>query len=192
MNFFKVSIFTLFFTVSGLANSTLLAGDNYITVDHGNDVLIDWAWVSDYNVQYYYSDGAIYNELLPPSAVEGWREASEDEFTFFKANVKALDFKLASGGYKNAVEFFNTNTSISVSAKDFNNGDISGEFRENTIYNAYNFFGNASDYWFDTFYVRDTPQVGGSPGSPVAIPEPYSLMLLSIGLLTLSLRRNKK
>ena len=134
-----------------------LTKENYITVDHSGTSL-DWAWVSAFNVQLYYMFGELQNELYAPETVSGgWREATTEEFTYFKNNIKALDFlNPVSGGYKIATTFFNSQrTDYNIS--DLNDGDISGDFPEGTTMDGiFSYYATAV---YDTFYVRNSVNI---------------------------------
>ena len=183
----KILALDTFFSVSTLANASLmLTDDDFITVDH-NGIDLDWAWASNYNVQYYYSDAELFNELFAPTIIDGWRVATTEEFSFFSNNVTALNFRRDTGGYKNAVKFFNSNDTLAISAMDFNDGDISGEFREDAIYDTANFLKRAPNSWFDTFYVRNA-----LPQGPKPIPEPLTIIIFATALIALQIKLRKK
>lgn len=188
----KILSLTVLLSVSSLANASLmLTEDDYITFYHEDlDLSLDWAWASNYNVQTYISNGEVFNELLSPTVIDGWREASTDEFkAFTDKRITDLSFKRDGGGYKNAVKYFNTNENISISGLDFRDGYISSEFRENVTYNdSFDFF-DKKNYFYDTFYVRTSSATGGAPKP---IPEPLSIIIFATAIIALHIKRRKK
>ncbi|ALO36060.1 hypothetical protein CMT41_15995 [Colwellia sp. MT41] len=188
MKLLKVLTLAVCLSVSALANATLMLTDNdYITVDH-NGIDLDWAWVSNFNVQYYYQDGVLLNEFYAPTAITGWRLANTSESDFFKANITLLNFQNnETGDYKNAIRFFNSNVDTGYSLSDFEIGNIAFDYHENVIADAvFNYYDYATH---DTFYVRNSlPQAP----APKPIPEPFTITLFAIALIALQIKMSKK
>ena len=188
MKLLKLFTLAILLTVSAYSNASLmLTEDNYITVDH-NGIDLDWAWASNYNVNSYSEFGELKNTLYAPTIIEGWREATSDEFDFFKSNVSAVDFLGSNGGYKNAIRFFNSDITLSVNAQNFNDGEISGTFHQDSIMDAvFSYYASAV---FDTFYVRTSGLSVSS--APHPIPEPVSVLIFATAfiLLQTKLRKN--
>ncbi|PKG85262.1 hypothetical protein CXF85_06620 [Colwellia sp. 75C3] len=187
MKLLKFLTLTVCLLTTSFSYATLITDNNYITVDH-QGVNIDWAWASNDNVQYTYDDDVLTNELFSPETL-GWREATSEEFSFFTANITSNDFRLAGGGYKTASQFFNSNkfNDYDVSVSDFDLGDISSEFREDTVLD-FNLGSMPNDYWFDTFYVRTS--VLTTP-VPKPIPEPLSILLFAVAFIMLQAKLRK-
>lgn len=189
MKLFKILTLAICFFTSALVNASLmLSTDDYITVEH-NGIDLDWAWASNLNVQYFYQNDVLYNELLSPETL-GWREATSDEFTFFSANVTSADFRRVGGGYKNASRFFNINSGneYNINTTDFNRGDISSDFREGTTLD-FTIWNLPENYWYETFYVRDSlAQVSGS----TLIPEPLTTLIFATAFIILQTKLRKK
>lgn len=180
MTLLKILTLAILLSVSTLVSASLmLTEDDYITVDH-NGTDLDWAWASNYNVQYYYLAGVLQNELYAPTVIEGWREATTEEFSFFSSNITASDFlDPDSGVYKIATSFFNSDI-FTFSTKDFERREISGTFVEGSskddILQAYDPLAV-----YDTFYVRDS-----STSKP--IPEPLSIIIFATALFALQIK----
>lgn len=192
MKLLKTLILTGFLTVSALANATLveLTQDQFITVDH-NGTDLDWAWASNYNVEFYYEFYSLTNVLYAPTIAAGWREATTAEFDYFTAEVDSDDFfDVSTGGYKNAISVFNSNANIGYSIGDLDRGAISGKFRQGTEMETSDVFGYSDLDVYDTFYVRNSLPV--VPPGPTPIPEPWSILIFATGLLALQSKlRNK-
>jgi hypothetical protein len=194
LNLIKKIALVIALSVSTLANAGLLTEDDYITVNHGDinaPIYLDWAWVSDFNVQFYIEKGEFFNELYAPTHVpDRWREATPEEFSYFSDNVTAVDFKRETGGFKNAVKYFNSNELLSISDTEFKLGQISGTVRTGTTFDDSSFFGQPENSWYDTFYVRES-SAAVAPG-PTPIPEPWSILIFATGLLALQSKLRKK
>lgn len=186
MKLLKKLVLILCLFTSSYSYATLTEND-YITVDHQGTKL-DWVWASDYNVQYIKEDGLLINELFAPEAL-GWRSADANEFAFFKSHIGYVDFESDDGnGYKNALSHFNYNISsiFTADTNDFFIGDISGQFRENTTFDE-DRGQEPEEHWFDTFYVRNH----STTPDPISIPEPWTVLIFTTGLLFLKRKVNK-
>ena len=189
MKLLKVFTLAILLTVSAYSNATLmLTEDNYITVDH-NGTDLDWTWASNYNVNFYSEFGDLKNTLYAPTVVKGWREATTEEFNFFKTNITSVDFlNRTTGEFKNAIRFFNSDVTLTVNSQNFDSGEISGEFHDGSVMDAvFSYYASAV---FDTFYVR-TSGISGS-SAPHPIPEPVSVLIFATAfiLLQTKLRKN--
>ena len=186
MKLLKILTLAICLSASTFANASLMLTDNdYITVDH-NGINLDWAWASNYNVNFYYEGGILVNELYAPTEIDGWRESTVEELNFFTKNITAVDFlDTKTGDYKTAIEFFNSNSTLGFSVTDFNRGDISGEFYEDSnMDTVFNYYDSAV---FETFYVRnDLPQ------GPKPIPEPLTIIIFATALIALQIKLRKK
>lgn len=188
MKLLKILSIAVLFTISTFTNASLLTEDDYITVDH-NGTDLDWTWASNYSVEFLYEFGVLTNQLFAPeTVVGGWREATADEFSFFKANISAVDFlDRNTGGWKNSIEFFNSDVTLALSDSDLNRGDVNSKFIEDSAFDRHLGAYNPSAV-FDTFYVRDTPTSG--PAKP--IPEPLSILIFATALFILQTKLRKK
>ncbi len=185
--FIKKSSFILTFLLGSFvvnANLMQLTNNDYITVDHGNNNLIDWAWASSNSVEYYYvtemNNNGLYettldNHFFAPETVTGWRVATTDEFNYFLGNIFLSDFTNSDGSYITAHSFWNTNDSVYDSG-DFSLRDITSEWIEDSVLD-YNQNLIPNNYWFDTFYVRT------HSADPQPVPEPSTLMIFALGLI---------
>jgi len=229
--FIKKSSFILMFLFGSFAvNANLipLTSNDYITVDHGNKNLIDWAWASSVNVQFdgdftyddlgniqlefegayiYDSFGKFidnptvgktispttYNELYAPDHIEGWRVATEDEFTFFQLNIGISDFRDEKNNLIHATSFWNSlytdGGDISIDAFESEASIFNGTGYKTSSWAEGSFFDfSAPDItgdisWYDTFYVR----THSSDLTPV--PEPSTLMIFALGLIALASKK---
>ena len=186
MKLLKILTLAICLSASTFANASLMLTDNdYITVDH-NGINLDWAWASNYNVNFYYEGGILVNELYAPTEIDGWRESTVEEFNFFTKNITAVDFlETKTGDYKTAIEYFNSNSTLGFSVTDFNRGDISGEFYEDSnMDTVFNYYDSAV---FETFYVRNA-----LPQGPKPIPEPLTIIIFATALIALQIKLRKK
>lgn len=187
MKFSQIFVLLLCATLSSVSYATLLnADEHYITFHHedlngGLGLDLDWVWASNYNVETYAFGEFTINTLFAPSVIEGgWRDATAEELDDFIAKVTIDLFLDGDGNPINAAALFNSDE-YSVSTSDFTNGFVSGTHGAGITMQAFEPY---DEGFYDTFYVRDTPQVAGSPsGQP--IPEPWSLLVFSTALLAL-------
>jgi len=169
-------------------DSSLMTDDHYITVTHDDGSVLDWAWVSSNSVEYYYVTETINgqdetyldNRFFAPDTIAGWDVATPDEFNFFSNNIFLSDFTNTNGSYITAHSFWNTNDEV-FDSEDFNDGDIASAWVKDSTLN-YNQNLIPDDYWFDTFYVR-------THTAPNPVPEPSTLMIFALGLITLASRK---
>ncbi|PKI13150.1 hypothetical protein [Colwellia sp. 12G3] len=188
MKLLKNLILVLCLLTTSYSHGTLLTDNDYITVDHSG-IELDWVWASDYNVEFYIEDGVTYNQLLAPEVL-GWREATTTEFDFFRDNITSASFRRSDSSYKNAARFFNINRAddYTLSTTDFSAKDISGNFREGTVL-SYDPWSVPDNYWFDTFYVRDSLTQGPAPKP---IPEPLTIIIFATALIILQTMTKRK
>lgn len=150
-----------------------IAEDNYITYQN-----LDWAWASIVNVEFWGN-----NQLFAPETHAGWRYATEAEMSLFKANLSLIDFTRtdAQGNvfYVQAVEYWNSEFTLFTDPNftaNINAGQVASVWQKQRY--------DRGDF-FDTFYVRDVLQLRASPAS---VPEPSTLAILALALISLSLR----
>lgn len=188
MKLLKILSVVVLLTASNFVSASLLTEDDYITVDH-NGTDLDWTWASNYSVEFLYEFGELKNQLFAPETVAGgWREATLGELNFFKANVSAVDFlDRNTGGWKNSIEFFNSDVTLALSDSDLNRGDVNSTFNEDSAFDRHLGAYNPSAV-FDTFYVRNSPASG--PVKP--IPEPLSILIFATALIILQSKLRKK
>lgn len=192
-NYLKNSSFILCVLFSSfVVNATLIKDTHYITVDHGNGNLVDWAWASSTSVEFIYLTeielingveteiSVLDNHFSAPDTITGWRVASTDEFNYFLNNIFLSDFTKTSGDYITAHNFWNTND-IGVDSIDFSNRDITSSWvKDSTL--DYNQGLEPDMHWFDTFYART--HVDTQP-----VPEPSTLMIFALGLIALASKK---
>ena len=189
--FKKTSFIICIFLTSFIANANLIQDINYITVDHGNGELIDWAWASSSNVEYIYVTEFVNgqevqvldNHFFAPETILGWRLASTSEFNYFLNNIFLSDFTKADGSFITAHSFWNTNDTA-PNSDDFNLRDITSTWVENSVLD-FNRGLMPDNYWFDTFYVRTHQDVQ-------SVPEPTTLLIFSLGLIALVTRKKMR
>lgn len=193
--FIKKSSFTFVLFLSSFAvnatpidyrwDASLLTDDYYITVDHGSGNFIDWAWVSSESVNLSFDDfDIVENTFYAPNSIDGWRLATDSEFSYFLQFYSSINFRNTptdpgngSDTYKMATYFWNDNAAYHdvVNASDFDDGYITSSWEEGTYYE----FGGTSFY--DTFYVRD------HQSQPVS--EPSTLLIFAMGLIALASKK---
>tara|TARA_B100000809_G_C15119300_1_gene523669 strand:- start:116 stop:676 length:561 start_codon:yes stop_codon:yes gene_type:complete len=179
----KILTLAVLLSASTLVNATLLTDNDYITVNH-NGIDLDWAWASNYNVQFYYELGVLKNELYAPTVIESWREATIEELSFFSSTVTASDFlNTNTGGYKIATSYFNSDI-FSFSTQDFGRDNISGTFVEGSSMDSVLTYNGLAVY--DTFYVRNS-----SGPIPMPIPEPLTLLIFVTAFIFLQMKSRK-
>jgi len=174
---FKLAAFFVLL-ISSVAHAGLIKSElteaNYVTIGD-----LDWTWASSENVSW--TGNTIYT---PDSIIglagwdrAGWRHAEASELLAFINNRDITNFSYLNAAnetvYKNSFIFWNTFltdvTSVDVDA--FNSGLIE----------TYLVGDNGNSSWADeTFYVRNTPS---------EVPEPSTLLIFAIALITLSLRK---
>lgn len=157
-------IFVVFsmFSQAGLIETDLTT-KNYITYKN-----IDWAWASPVSIEIFGSN----NILKAADTHEGWREIDADELLILKNELTIADFTAKDEfGVEyiiQAVEYWNTYFTH-VDQANFEAGKIS----LNLVTDP-----GSSLRFYETFYVRD-----------VKVPEPSSIMIFSIALIALSMRK---
>jgi len=206
----RKSSFILTFLLGSFAVNANLLSSNYIIVEHDNNHFVDWAWASSVNVQY---DGFFeldvngelifdengnpvlqdstdqYNELYAPEHIEGWRIATDEEFSFFQNNVGIESFINADKTYIVATSFWNSfyteNEDISIDAFPESNGlNGSGYKASSWVDGSFYDVDNYNPTWvYDTFYVRT------HSSDPQPVPEPSTLMIFALGLTVLASKK---
>jgi len=127
-----------------------LTEDNYIV--HEN---LQWAWASPVNTEFFNG-----NVLYAPELHAGWRFATDEELNVLKFELTLADFTRADGSYIHAVEYWNSlfdNVSDWDNHLNFVNNQVSSSWV------------NGSNEYFETFYVRDIPQVSEPNGMLIFI-----------------------
>lgn len=183
LNIFQIVILVVVYTLSFFSSASLITND--LTEDSFYTYAeLDWAWVSPVNIQFIgcsnlvlnpdlyltsvYSDpnNSCDNQLLDPSFHAGWRFATDDELQILKNEISLSNFIRADFSFINATMYWNTSFTH-VDYVDFMNGNFSSQWGNST---------------FETFYVRDAKTV----------PEPTTLMIFALGLITLAVRKKYK
>lgn len=175
----KSAALLLVLTISFISHSSLietdLSADDYISYKG-----LDWAWASPVNVQYYFefSENDT-NELMPADYHTGWRVATAEELVVVENEITSEGFRRDDGSYIVAIEYWN-NLFTYFNVSDFNIGDISSDWDLGSSVDIRT--GKIADnYWFETFYVRD---------SATTIPEPAGVVLLLVALTLLLSRKH--
>ena len=172
--YYLLFILCLFNTAQAGIITTDLTADDYVSYKG-----LDWAWASPVNVEHWGS-----NILKAPDFHSGWRVATEDELTILRTELGLTAFTKENGQgektYIEAVQYWNTEfvtisldlvSPYTLSTYDFENDFVSSDWL---------FYG--VDY-FDTFYVRE---------SSISVPEPTTLLIFSIALIIVALRKSVK
>ena len=151
----------LSFVTTGVVNADVITTDltENNYITHNN---LNWAWASPVNVQYFYD-----NELYVPEFHEGWRYATDTELLTLINDLTIADFTAQDNSIIQAVEYWNTSLT-NIDEDNFTSGDISSQWTLTP----------QTQWHFETFYVRD-----------VQVPEPSSIMIFSIALIVLSMRK---
>ena len=143
--------------------SASLLGINYI-----NYKGYDWAWVSPYNVE----DASILgftNTLYAPELQENWQFADDALLTILRTELTVDDFTAADGiTIIQATDFFNSDANF-VNTNEFSTATSELLEPSDPMYIFASVFGA-----YETFYVR-----------PAQVPEPSTLMIFALGLVTL-------
>ena len=174
IKFTKKFYLLIFFFLVGTAQASIittdLTSDDYVSYKG-----LDWAWASPVNAETFGT-----NVLKLPGFHVGWRFATANELNILKSDLGLAAFTKTNSQQQNtyiqAVEYWNTefvNISESLTAEfplttmDFGNGEVWSDWSAPSSY--------------DTFYVRETP-----------VPEPTTLMIFSMALIALALRKKVK
>jgi len=179
----KVVIFCFAFLSSFVSHATLISSS--VDIDDAIDPVyvtyanLDWAWVSPVNEQFWgcpadivdaenylvtvLTNSGCDNQLLAPEYREGWRYATSAELDILYNQLGFLAFMPTQNTLIQAASYWNTSFTH-VDTNDFIGAYIKSEW------------GNGS---YETFYVRDSQQV----------PEPSTLMIFALGLITLVSRK---
>jgi|GEM_PF-1389801 len=158
---------------------TPLSEDSYISYQG-----LDWAWASSVNVQIYFDlITGDHNELKAPEFHDGWRFATAAELNILVNELTVSAFRRADNSYIIATAYWNT-MFTGVNASDFEIGHVGSYWELGSEVDFKNYTGIPANYWYETFYVRDSQQ---TPAEPV--PEPSTILIFSLGLIGLGLRK---
>jgi len=205
IKFIQRFLIVLSFITVGVANATLitedLTEDNYATIGQ-----LDWAWASVINSNGA-TENTIFGptDVFDSSLNVTWRYATENELSTFIGlilsdpdyyldlftlkddfgNILKDDQDLVQ--YKHAIPFWNSvyeDLYSGISAGGGNTDNFkAGEIKSNltTFTGSFNpFIPGPEDWYYETFYVRDTPS---------QVPEPSTIMIFAIALIALSMRK---
>jgi hypothetical protein len=206
IKFIQKFLIVLSFITVGVANATLitedLTEDNYATIGQ-----LDWAWASVINSNGV-AQNEIFGpkDVFDEDVLDvTWRVAEETELLSFITLIKSnpeyyLDlFTLKDDlgnilyddqnrvQYKHAIPFWNSAYEDVYSGSGGNVDNFkAGYIKSNvSIYQgvpgSFNPFAPVpTDWYFETFYVRNTP---------AQVPEPSTIMIFAIALIALSMRK---
>ena len=192
-----------------------LSTDDYIVYSY-NGVDYDIAWASMINSQrWYYNDASgvlSINELFAPTIYSGWNYAGTEglpELTeIFSGENEILSLFKVDDTYIHAFDYWNTSL-ITVDAslnnvgsitgeQDLINKNISSEWSWDNATKAFEQMSDAEKFAEarsimttpglspDTFYIR-LSDISGNGSTPV--PEPKTVLIFAIALITLSARK---
>jgi len=164
---------------------------------------LDWAWASPVHQN---SSSWSNNHLYGADLQLNWRYASTVELQLLRNHVSSNGlgiFELQNNGvlvkengvqqYVQAVSYWNTlfdnlllaEGSTNISSDNLLDGFIASDPNDDF---ALSFGGLFEVDYFETFYVRDIANRPSSAGPSLPVPEPVTLMLFIMGLLTLLVR----
>jgi len=171
----------------------LLTSDHYVTYE-GDSVIIDFAWASPVNVEYWGDpDLDTTNRLYAPELHEGWGYASDSDIDILFANFTIDDFSNGDGTYIQAVSFWNSvfddivlrinvggvDVVFDGNLLDYVPAKVSGEWASSGV-DGSQIIGSANE----TFYVRTT-----ITNNPAPIPEPSTLMVFALAIIALASKK---
>jgi hypothetical protein len=191
-------ILKFFITCSIIFAGTSQAGP--ITTDLTDDFYfsykgIDYAWASSVNSQRVYMTSSFEpNILLDPKTHKGWDFATPEQLVMLTADFTGVEllekFTRADQSFKHAFEYWNTFIDGVVSGigtdnmlfKEIRsqwswvipNGEVFDDLSLTEKFTQHLEIQNTNFTDYETFYVRPTP-----------VPEPSTLMIFSLGLITL-------
>jgi len=145
-----------------------LSDDAYTTVDG-----LDWTWASSINV------GSRDNNIFEEASFRGhfgWRTLSPEELITLKNDLTIIDhFTNIDGSIVQSLQYWNTDLTVLIpdDLQNFRDDLIKGAI-DNSIPSS------ISQWHYETFYVRNTPS---------EVPEPSTIMMFTIALITLSMRK---
>lgn len=189
-------IFIISLVSSNMVNATLITDSSLLTSDHyvtyeGDGVIIDFAWASPVNVEYWGDpDLDTTNRLYAPELHEGWGYASDSDIDILLDNFTIDDFSNDDGSYIQAVSFWNSvfddivlrmniggvEVVFDGNLLDYTPGKVSSEWASSGV-DGSQVLGSGNE----TFYVRTT-----LTNNPAPIPEPSTLMIFALALITLA------
>ncbi|OUR59931.1 hypothetical protein A9Q74_15440 [Colwellia sp. 39_35_sub15_T18] len=172
-----------------ITDSSLLTSDHYVTYE-GGGVIIDFAWASPVNVEYWGDpDLNTTNRLYAPELHEGWGYASDSDIDILFANFTIDDFSNGDGSYIQAVSFWNSvfddivltlnGVVFDGNLLDYTPGKVSSEWASSGV-DGSQVLGSGNE----TFYVRTT-----IINNPAPIPEPSTLMIFALALIALASKK---
>lgn len=141
---------------------TEISPDDYITYKN-----LDWAWASSVNVQFFNN-----NELYLPTIYDGWRFATDNELDILFNELTLADFERSKGVYISATKYWNSEI-FTISTESFNTNQLASYWELGSSLGFTAHF--PQNWWYDTFYVRDS----------VPVPEPNVLLLFAFAILSL-------
>jgi len=187
---------------------------SYITYEY-QSVEYDIAWASSVNSErwYFKANGVLgFNELYNPTIHSGWNYAGKsglpELLDIFSSEDEILSLFKLNGLYIHAFDYWNSAfVTVDTSLNNLNN--ISGEedLINKNIKSALSWSGaaksfdamtleekgaeinaimSASGSSYDTFYVRERPNL---EQEPKPVPEPSTLMIFALGLIALASKK---
>lgn len=139
--------------------SASLLGINYI-----NYKGYDWAWVSSVNIEDFGT-----NTLYAPELQENWQYADDALLTILRTELTVADFTAADGTtIIQATDFFNSE----IDTVDVPADGLLTAARSELVTTSNPM--HVLFQYYETFYVR-----------PAQVPEPSTLMIFALGLVTL-------
>lgn len=195
----KFTVFFIFFVfLSSASNATLITDSSLLTSEHyvtyeDADVIIDFAWASPVNVEFW-GDPSLdtTNRLYAPDEHhQGWTYATDEDLDILFANFELDDFSNGDGTYIQAVSFWNTAFDDIVlrlnvggvevvfdgNLLDYTPGKVSSEWASSGVDGTSTIGGGN-----ETFYVRKTIK-------SLPVPEPSTILTFALALIVLAGRK---
>jgi len=184
------------------SNAGEVSQDSYITYyDGSTDTYWDIAWASDVNSELFF-EGSIYNTLFSADTHAGWTtmpiNGQTGELELFVGWDGSAILSLFENGssYIHAFQYWNSEfispldgaTGYADIVDEQIRSEMSITWSDYTNIPGYSAQGinNVTGASFDTFYLRESII---QTNNPTLVPEPSTLMILSLGLIALASRK---